>query len=52
MLHMQTCLDRSVPFSEQSMDCAVWCLMGRKSNQPNVTNTIVVRLEMCRQQLL
>ena len=32
MLHMQTCLDSTVPFSGQSIDCVMWCLMGRKSN--------------------
>ena len=32
MLHMQTCLESTVPFSGQSIDCVVRCLMGRKSN--------------------
>ena len=32
MLHMQTCLDNTVPFSGQSVDCAAWCVMGMKSN--------------------
>ena len=32
MLHIQTCLDSTAPFSGQGIDCAVWCLMGRKSN--------------------
>ena len=35
---MQTCWDSTVPFSGQSMDCAVLCLMDMKSK--NETNFI------------
>ena len=41
ILHMQTCLDSTVPFSGQRMDCAVWCLMGigRAINQMSRTQS-------------
>ena len=45
MLPMQTCWDSTVPFSGQSMECVVCCLMGTNMTQPKITNTSVVRLE-------
>ena len=48
MLPMQTCWDGTVPFSGQSTECVVCCLMGTNMTQPKITNTSVVRLVRCQ----